>query len=128
MFFIFIANNVALQFYWYYSIWWFDIVMHFLGGFWEGLFFIWFFSIKDLPLLKSPLNLNDPKLAFKTILFVLLIGVLYEVFEFFVHNNIGRDPFDVLDTVLDIFFDLSGGAFTVWYFFKRIMSVKENTL
>src|SRR3989344_6115892 len=42
IFFIFIVHFFANKFYWYSSIWYFDIIMHFLGGLWVGLFFIWF--------------------------------------------------------------------------------------
>ena len=45
--FIFFLNFVAGKLYWYSSIWWFDILMHFLGGFWLGLLFLWVFY-KDL--------------------------------------------------------------------------------
>jgi len=130
MFFIFIANLLAQKFYWYSSIWYFDMIMHFLGGVWQGLFFIWFFSINDLPLFRLSLDAIDFKLIYKTILFVLLIGVLWEFFEFFTNNYVGHDPFNTLDTISDIFFDLAGGAFAVFYFLfylsKKIMPVVAN--
>lgn len=109
MFFIFFANNVILKFHWYYSIWWIDMPMHFLGGFWVGLFFLYIFYDK-----------NQFFKYFLTILLcVLLIGILYEVFEFFVFNEIGKDPFNTLDTASDIFFDLSGGLCAILYLWKR---------
>ena len=129
MFLIFIANSLALKFYWYFSIWWFDMFMHFLGGLWEGLFFIWFFSIINFPFLKLSLEVVDFRLIYKTILFVLLIGIFWEFFEFFANNYIGHDPFSILDTVSDVFFDLVGGAFSILYFFfyfKKITPIKEN--
>jgi hypothetical protein len=135
MFLIFIANFLTLKFYWYSSIWWLDMPMHFLGGFWEGLFFIWFFSIVDFPFLKLSLDMMDFKLVYKTVLFVLLIGILWEFFEFFVNNYIGHDLFNTLDTISDIFFDLVGGTFAVFYFFfyfskkiKRIMPTEKNII
>ncbi len=117
MLFIFLANNVALELYWYYSIWYFDMLMHFLGGLWEGLFFIYVFYVRKQILTH----------LFSIILFVLLIGILYEVFEFFL-SVISHDPFSILDTTSDIFFDLLGGSFAILYFFKRITSIKENAL
>lgn len=128
MFFIFIADLLAKQFYWYFSIWYFDMFIHFLGGLWVGLFFIWFFSIKDLPILKLSLEKPDFKLIGKTLLFVLLFGILWELFEIYTHNYISHDPFSILDTVSDIFFDLAGGTFATFYFFKIIMPINESEL
>ena len=128
MLLIFTANSLALAFHWYYSIWWFDMLMHFLGGLWEGLFFIWFFSSPDIgeSLRLSPEPKNFTRLITKTVLFVLLIGVLWEFFEFFTNNYIGSDPFNILDTVSDIFFDLAGGTFAVLYFFEKTIFSSEN--
>jgi len=110
MFLMFLANQVALKFYWYYSIWWFDILMHFSGGFWVGLFFLYVFY--------------DKYSALKKFLFViscvLLIGILWEFFEFFM-NLISTEVFSLSDTALDVFFDLFGGTFAIFYFSKRTM-------
>jgi len=102
------------------------MVLHFLGGFWQGLLFIWFFSIKDLPLLKPSLDPNDPKLIYKTIFFVLLIGLLWELFEFYTNNYIVGYPFDRIDTISDLFLDLLGGVLVIIYFFKIIMPIGPN--
>ncbi|KKR41682.1 MAG: hypothetical protein UU10_C0029G0006 [Parcubacteria group bacterium GW2011_GWF1_40_6] len=126
MFFIFIADIIAQKLHWYFSIWWFDMVMHFLGGFWVGLFFIWFFSIKDLPIFQLSLEKADFKLIMKTILFVLSFGILWEFFEIFTHNYIAHDPFNILDTTSDIFFDLAGGVSAILYYLKNIIPVGEN--
>jgi hypothetical protein len=94
--------------------WWFDMPMHFLGGFFIGLGLIWLLSYKDLNLELSF------KLILKIILGVLIIGVLWEVFEILVNNMLAQNPFNTLDTISDIFFDLTGGTFAILYFFKRI--------
>jgi hypothetical protein len=63
-------------------------------------------------------------------LFVLILGILWELFEVLTHNYIARDLFNTLDTVSDLFFDLAGGAFAVFYFLfylsKKIMPVVAN--
>ena len=114
--FIFIVNYLAMNFYWYWSIWWFDMPMHFLGGFWLGLFLIWLF----------PLEKMSGKMIFKIILGVLLIGIFWEIFEVIVNNNTLQLPFNTLDTLSDIFFDLAGGTFAVFYFLKRIMFLDKS--
>ena len=91
-----------------------------------GLFFIWFFSIKDLPIFQLSLEKADFKLIMKTILFVLSFGILWEFFEIFTHNYIAHDPFNILDTTSDIFFDLAGGVSAILYYLKNIIPVGEN--
>jgi hypothetical protein len=113
IFAIFILNFLASKFYWYSSIWWFDMPMHFLGGFWLGLVYIWFFSRKDI--------LFSPSFAFfgKIILGVLLVGIAWEIFEFYFINQVAQNSFDLLDTLSDLFFDLSGGLCAILYIWKK---------
>lgn len=119
---LFLFNYIAVKLYWYNSIWYFDMFMHFLGGFWLGLIFLWLLSFKN-----SSVQISW-KLVYKVFLGVLLFGVLWEVFEIIFNNYIAGNPFIVLDTISDIFFDLTGGTFAVFYFFvfKRTMLTEEN--
>lgn len=128
MFFILALNYIGVKLHWDYTTRWHDMVLHFLGGFWQAILFIWFFSIKDLPFLKPALDPNDPKLIHKTIFFVLLIGLLWELFEFYANNYIGIYPFDIIDTSSDVFLDLLGGSVAILYFYKKIMRTNQNTL
>ena len=115
MFFLFVLNLMAQEFYWYFTIWYFDMIMHFLSGFWVALFFVWFFSMEDMGFLQLSLEKIDFKLFRKIILFVLSIGVLWELFEFYVYQYIGQIPFHLLNTVSDICFDLLGGICAMLY-------------
>lgn len=118
IFFIFVVHFFANIFYWYYSIWYFDMPMHFLGGFWWGLVLICFLFSEE----------SDFRLISKVILSVLVIGILWELYEVLFYNYLGQNPFDILDTLSDVLFDLAGGSFAILYFFKRIVSIKENTI
>lgn len=109
--FIFAVNYIAMKFYWYSAIWYFDMPMHLLGGFWLGFALIWLFRLKELSF----------KLIFKIILCVFLIGILWELFEIFVDKTIAQNPFNILDTISDMCFDLAGGGLSIIYFFKRIV-------
>jgi len=109
--FIFVVNSAAMKFYWYFSIWYFDMPMHFLGGFWVGLVCIYVFSLKEF-------NFN---LIFKVFLCVFLVGFFWEIFEILVDKSITQNPFNSLDTISDMFFDLAGGGISIIYFFKRIV-------
>ena len=113
IFFIFILNSAASKFHLYSSIWFFDMPMHFLGGLWVGLFFIYLFWFK-------PLSSN---LFIEIMMGVLFIGVSWEIFEFIFTNHIGQAPFNTLDTISDICFDLAGGLFTILYVFRSKMTI-----
>ncbi|MFA6585833.1 MAG: hypothetical protein WCS86_01595 [Candidatus Paceibacterota bacterium] len=113
---IFLVNYSAMQFHWYSSIWYLDMPMHFFGGFWIGLAFIWLFKIKEISF----------RLILKIISVVLLVGVLWEFFEIVVNNYIILDSFNTLDTLSDIFFDLAGGIFAILYFLKKVSLIKED--
>ena len=104
IFFIFLLNYLAMKFYWYSSIWYLDMPMHFLGGVWLGLIFIWFFKLNEIRI----------KVILKIILCVLLVGILWEFFENIVNSYTTQNIFNVLDTISDILFDLSGGLFSIF--------------
>jgi hypothetical protein len=123
---IFLSYILIQKFHWDYSIWWVDMPMHFLGGVWEGWLFLWFFSLAEMPIFKISLEKISFKLTFKTILFVLCIGISWEFFEFFTQMYAPHDSFNVLDTVSDVFFDLAGATFAVLYCVKRIMPTAVN--
>lgn len=111
--FIFIVNSIAVYFHWYSSLWWFDMIMHFLGGAWLGLLFLWLFNVENF----------SASLFFKVILSVLIIGLLWEVYEIVVNDQIAKNIFDYQDSVSDLFFDLSGSFTALFYFISRIMRI-----
>ncbi len=92
-------------------IWWFDIPLHFAGGFWAFLFFL--ALIKKLNFkIVGPFS----GLAYFVWLLgaVVLIGVSWELVEFVGDRFVLKLGFTYLpkvyeDTLLDLFMDLSGG-------------------
>lgn len=111
IFFILIVNFLANKFHWYFSVWYLDMIMHFLGGFWVGLLALYIF----------PLTEKSSHIIWKVLSFVFIVGIGWEIFEMIVNDVIAKNPFDLLDTSSDIFFDLAGGAFAVFYFLRRIL-------
>lgn len=108
---IFFLNLLALKLHWYSLIWYFDMFMHFLGGFWLGLVSLWLFGWGSF----------SRGLALKTLVFVLIIGLGWEFFEILAYNQIVKESLDILDTVSDLLFDLMGGmAALIWYNFKDV--------
>lgn len=100
---------------WYWTYTWFDMPMHFLGGFWLAIVFLYLnpdFKIPNPRFTKLPNYLITIVI---TLGFVALIGVFWEFFEFlfdiFVSSKgyLGVAQQGVADTMSDLFFDLLGG-------------------
>jgi hypothetical protein len=119
IFLIFFADFIAHKLYWYSSVWYFDMLMHFFGGLWLGLFLIWFFYADFSPTLRKFL---------KIIIGVLLIGILWEVFEILVNQVAAQNSLNFLDIVSDLFFDLAGGIFALFYFIKKDRQTGESNI
>ena len=117
IFFILIVNFLALKFYWYSSIWYFDMIMHFLGGLWIGLAYIYVFKVKDR-------SLNS---ILRVIVSVLLVGIAWEFYEIAVNDVLAQNAFNYLDTISDLFFDLAGGGTAILYSFIKIITDTQDT-
>jgi len=115
MIFMFVANHLAAKFHWYYSISWFDMLMHFLGGVWVALFFLYVFKVQTSFARKFLIVISS----------VLVVGLLWELFEFGM-GIIAGENFSISDTLSDIFFDLTGGYLAILAKLKHIMPTREN--
>jgi hypothetical protein len=116
---VLILHIFALKFYLYWTVLWFDIPMHFLGGFLIGLIVISIIKRVQLAVQKSDEILNKWLLFISVILAVLVVGLTWELWELFVGFT------DVLsdkaDTVMDVVMDLIGGfAAILYYYFKYL--------
>ncbi len=121
MFFLFLANTVAIKLNWYSLIWYFDIIMHILSGLWVGMFFLYVFERKE----SRPL---DVAMFLKVFFATLAIGLLWEVYEFYLYQYLSQIPFDSVDTVADLFNDVLGSSIAFFYFSKFIMLSSQNKL
>lgn len=108
------AHVLATVNYWYWQYFWLDMPMHFLGGFWVAMFFLWF-SNKYFPNIFS----ENLFLLVSALSFVALIGVFWEFYEFFYDifissrgysGSLGSMQLSAADTIKDLFFDLLGGS------------------
>jgi len=116
--FIALVNYGAIKFHWYYSLWWFDMPMHFLGGMWVAMLIVWYladhrFSIDSVG---------------RAILGAFIVGLSWEVFELLLNEQFVQNAYDLSDTLSDIFFDLSGAFTAVFYVALRIMHIPESRL
>lgn len=117
-----ILNEVAINFFLYWKFWWFDIMMHFLGGLWVGFSSLWFYYLTKEDKVKRESFLFALWVSFVGIV---LIGLGWEVFEFFIKINMS-DKY-IYDTSLDIFMDMIGAfVATVLFFnfYKKKKSLK----
>lgn len=115
--FIFVTNTLAMYLYWYSSLWWFDMPMHFLGGLFLGFFVLGL-------VLHTQLGKNENKVTlYDHILFliggILAIGLLWEVFEYVIDLYTTQIGFNLLDTVSDLLFDTGGGLTFILYYLSR---------
>lgn len=91
---LFVLNAAALKFDLYYSVWWADIVTHTLGG-------------VILAALLVYLR-GDNVGKWKIVLSVLVVGLLWEVFEASTGMTSIEDRGYISDTLGDVFFDVLG--------------------
>jgi hypothetical protein len=94
----------------YWSFWWMDILTHFLGGLWVGTIALYtkYFgsdSITRVTAKISPLATS--------LLTVLLIGLIWEIFEYIAGVILVSPKAYVIDTSLDILMDIIGGLVSV---------------
>lgn len=119
----FLAFVLGLHFlatlnYWYWVYTWFDIPMHFLGGFWLAMVYFWLNAKVEI---LNPEFSKLPKWSANLLFalsFIILIGVFWEFYEFIFDFFNGRMfQGSSVDTMGDLFFDLVGGvtAFTIFY-------------
>ena len=90
---------IALQEFLYWRIWWFDLIMHFLGGIILGGIAVFFFTY------IAPLR----RFAFPVFLIVLIgVGIGWEVLEFSTGMYTSQNY--TLDTALDLLMDTLGAV------------------
>jgi hypothetical protein len=114
IFFIWLVHTLANTFYWYSAIWWFDIPMHILGGmflaFAAGALFF-----------KVLLPLDFKERIVIILLFVLIAGLGWELFEYFVQNFIKGDQLASFpDSVKDMMMDLFGGIVASYFVLRAL--------
>jgi hypothetical protein len=100
----------AINNYLYWVYWWFDIMMHFLGGLWVGVTFLWAYI-----LVFRGDGSNQKKFFWMSFGVILLTIISWEVFELFIQNNISDRNF-FADTSSDMLLGMVGGAVAYRYF------------
>jgi hypothetical protein len=106
-----VLHHFAIAHFWYWTLWWFDVVMHILGGVALGLAALWFL------LLFRFLERCSPRQVFAlTLAVVLVVGIGWEAFEFFAQLFVQGHFFP--DTFHDIAADVAGGLIAYAYYYR----------
>ena len=94
---------LALYFYWYWVFWWYDILLHFLGGLWLGGTALWF-----LRYVKNEKHSTVATIYFFPLLITIIVGLSWELFEFSLDTFIIFQTNDIIDTMSDLGMDIVG--------------------
>jgi len=106
-----VFHYLCLVLFLYWTVWWSDIVMHFLGGLIIGLISIFIFYTSGLINLKKE---NTLIVFITTIGFVLIVGMSWELWEIFAGlTSILKDQ---TDTIIDLIMDIVGALASIFYF------------
>ena len=109
-----VLNFYAYRYHWYWEFWWFDIIMHTLGGIWVGSAAFWFRYFRNPDASKIiPDKMFVFLLSFAA---VSVIGVGWELFEFSMDKFITFKIHDAVNTASDLFFDGMGSILAVFIF------------
>ena len=113
---ILLFHFIATFNYWYWAYLWLDMPMHFLGGFWVAMAFVYLIFNYQFPIPSEFLKQNFLSFLIITLSFVALIGVLWEFYEFLSDFFLSSKNYTQIfqqgaaDTMGDLFFDLLGGT------------------
>jgi hypothetical protein len=113
---VFIAalHNVASFFYFYWTLWWFDIFMHFLGGFWIASVCLWIFYSNYFRQSSRP---SRVRLFVFAVLSSIVLGLAWETFELVA--GIILFPEYIPDSSLDMVMDTIGGVFAYLFYIRN---------
>lgn len=104
---------LALEYYLYWTLWWFDMLLHLLGGVWVSFTTFWLLYIARL-VPHIPQHVFSMVIAF--VVATLIVGVGWEVVE---HSaGVIERPSYGRDTTIDIIMDVVGALLAALYILK----------
>jgi len=86
--------------------------MHFLGGFWVGISFLWIYFFSGL---FNTLTFTRKKTFWSVIIVFIIVALSWEVFEVFIHHT-NKEPNFISDTLGDIILGMFGAIVAYRYF------------
>lgn len=110
-----LMHLAAVHFYLYWTVWWFDIIMHVLGGLIAGL------------LVAHGVDGSRPKLLVSQIIAAVVIGILWEIYEYKSGATFVTQGMYVIDTVSDLLCDIAGGLVAYLAVFSNKLSYEQKS-
>lgn len=101
----------------YWTLNWYDVMMHFLGGAWTALFLLWVTRTEVGSWLFSLATLR------RLIAGVIVVGVAWELYELAFGFTAVTDPGYALDTAKDLVMDTLG-ALAIGLSYRKSLSVR----
>ena len=120
--FVGVLHHYAMLNFWYWLYWWFDILMHFLGGLLVSIIAIWVYYFSGF---FSGVSFNKKNLLKFSIIAVLVVGISWEVFEIIIKETINEPDF-ISDTFLDLILDLVGAFVAYRYIAYNFLENKNG--
>ena len=105
----------AETFYFYWSYWWFDVLMHFLVGLTGGLGIYWGLFESGLIFRK---RFKLPFVLISVLFCVLAVGLAWEFYEFYFKINNFHEGY-LRDTLNDVTLDTAGALLAVALGYKK---------
>lgn len=103
-------HMLGSYFYFYWDLWWFDNLVHFLGGLGLGICLAWFLFYSGLVWKTLP---RKSQIFFTTLIGMIIIGGIWEIFEY--ANGLTQSTEGYAsDTFHDLLADTLGGAVAGW--------------
>ena len=94
----------AFSFYLYWTVFWYDFLMHFLGGLTFGVLAVWFFKIE----------IRSSRALFLVLFWVLVPSLVWEVFEYLNDISVTTENYTI-DTTIDFVMDTLGALAAYWW-------------
>lgn len=118
---VLVLHRLALEHSYYFVYFWFDIMMHFLGGMFASLFGYYLFTKLSGGVLPRE---NRYLLLIDVILFVFIVGLLWETFELAFELTINNRVLYLKDTAIDFIMNTIG-ALVGFFYFMKIITIKK---
>lgn len=123
---VFVLHFLALEFHLYWSVWWYDMPVHFIGGMFVSLLFLWFRGFSGARETSGEFVGKNSVSFLKIFVVVLAVGIGWEIFEYstgFSRMSSGYWG----NSFTDILMDILGGSAGFLFFqksYKKILAAK----
>ena len=111
-----VLEFIGLQRFWLFIFWWFDLLLHFLGGVWVSGMALWLFFLSGY---VHGVARNSTNILLVAVISFLVIGIAWEIFEFLVGAIFAEEVEYFFDTATDMLIGLFGGLLVSYFFLRR---------